>query len=129
MTGHDEQAAIFERARWYAGQHPELDLLFAVPNGAKLPFTGKGKHRWSPEAQRLKKEGLRRGVPDMCLPVARLGYHGLFIELKYGDNKPSCDQAEYLDRLTEQGYLAVVCWGSNEAWNIICEYLGISSEI
>lgn len=32
----------------------------------------------------LKRQGVKAGVPDICLPVARNGYHGLHIELKAG---------------------------------------------
>jgi hypothetical protein len=64
-------------------------------------------------------------VPDLCLPVPRLGFHGMFIELKTGKNKPSPEQAEFLDTLAEQGYYAAVCWGAEEAIREIKEYLGI----
>lgn len=126
MSEHAEQAAIFEWAQLLESRHPELSLLFAVPNGAKLPWRkNKAGQRYSPEAIRLKQEGLRPGVPDMCLPVARRGYYGLFIELKTGRNKPSDYQTWWLDRLAEQGYLACACWGAGEAIETISEYLEI----
>ena len=80
MSEHDEQAALFEWATWHTSQCPELGLLFAIPNGG---------HRHPVVAARLKAEGVRAGVPDICLPVARKGYHGLFVELKFGRNKPT----------------------------------------
>jgi hypothetical protein len=129
MAEHDEQAAVINWAQFLIGQYPELGLLFAIPNGAKLPYfesrsrSGK-KYRWSPEAEKLKAEGLKPGVPDLFLPVARKGYNGLFIELKYGRNKPSEQQVAYLDALSAQGYLAVVCWGAEDAIETITEYLG-----
>jgi hypothetical protein len=128
MSEHDEQATVIQWANLMAGQYPELGLLFAVVNGAKLPyFKTKGKngqtYRFSPEAKKLKDEGLRPGVPDLCLPVARKGFHGLFIEAKYGDNKPTPEQTAFLDALADQGYLAVVCWGAEEMIETITEYL------
>jgi hypothetical protein len=88
--------------------------MFAIPNGGKRdPVT----------AVRLRDEGVKPGVPDVCLPVARQGWHGLFIELKYGRNKTTDKQNEWLDRLMEQGYLAVVVWGWNEAVAVIEAYL------
>ena len=30
----------------------------------------------------LKRQGVKAGVPDIMLPAARAGYHGLYIELK-----------------------------------------------
>jgi hypothetical protein len=128
MAEHEEQAAVIQWAALMEGQMPELGLLYAIPNGAKLPYLHKkgrnGKtYRWSPEAEKLKEEGMRAGVPDLCLPVARKGFHGLYLELKYGDNKPSEKQAAYLDALAEQGYLAAVCWGAEECIETITEYL------
>ena len=114
MSEHDAQAALIQWARYSEVRYPELRLLFAVPNGG-------------PRSRRagamLKAEGLRAGVPDLCLPVARRGYHGLFVELKVGRNKPSDRQREMLDALHEQGYSAVVCYGWEEARDTITEYL------
>lgn len=58
--------------------HPELQLLYHVPN--------EGKRTWRTGA-RLKSEGLKPGVPDLCLPVARGKYHGLYVELKRRDQR------------------------------------------
>ena len=52
---------------------PELRLLHAIPNGGK---------RLKSEAARLQAMGVKPGVPDLCLPVPRGKYHGLYIELK-----------------------------------------------
>jgi hypothetical protein len=48
-------------------------MLFAIPNGGA---------RHKAIAGKLRAEGVRAGVPDICLPVPRGEYHGLFIELK-----------------------------------------------
>lgn len=113
---HAEQVALFEWAALHAGRYPELGLLFAIPNGGKRdPVT----------AARLRDEGVRPGVPDVCLPVPSAGWHGLFIELKWGRNTTTDKQNEWLERLTEQGYLAVVCYGWQEAVDVIMDYLGM----
>ena len=80
MSEHDEQSAIFEWAALMQGAYPELGLLFAIPNGGKRDKATAGK---------LKAEGVKAGVPDMCLPVSNGKYHGLFIELKVGENNPT----------------------------------------
>ena len=113
---HTEQVALFEWAATFAPRYPQLDLLFAVPNGG---------HRHISVAARLKREGTRAGVPDILLPVPSKGWHGLFIELKYGKNKTSKTQDWWLARLTEQEYLAVVCYGWRDAAETIKDYLGI----
>ena len=95
-------------------KYPELDLLFAIPNGGA---------RHIAVARKLKAEGVKSGVPDLFLPVARLGYHGLFIELKAGKNKLSENQIAWLEALEDEGYLAQACWGFDEAVDMILWYL------
>lgn len=72
-------------------------LIFAIPNG---------QYR---RGQR-PEPGLSPGVPDLFLPVARGGHHGMFIELKVESNKPSEDQRAWMDVLRGQGYHCVVVW-------------------
>ena len=116
---HDEQVALFEWAALHQGRYPELGLLFAIPNGGK---------RDKLVAMQLQREGVKPGVPDLCLPVPSAGWHGLFIELKWGRNTTTDKQNEWLERLTEQGYLAVVCYGWQEAVDVIKDYLGMEAQ-
>lgn len=112
--------------------YPEYEgLLYAIPNGAKLPFknvtnkrTGKVS-RICPEADRLKKEGLRPGVPDLHLPVPKGRYHGLYVEMKYGDNKPTPEQVFWMQRLTKLGHCCRVCYTRAEAKHIFKTYLSL----
>jgi hypothetical protein len=59
------------------------------------------------------------------LPVARLGYHGLYIELKKSDhtNRPTKLQREWLEALEQQGYFTAVCYGYDEAVQTLTDYL------
>lgn len=109
-----EQAAILEWAEYEKRKHPELELLYHVPNGGK---------RDAKTAAILKRCGVKAGVPDLVLPVARCGYHGLYIELKVGKNRTSKNQDRWLENLNAQGYKAVVCYGFNETTNMILRYL------
>jgi len=125
---HEEQAAVIQWARFSSGIYPDLAWLFAVPNGAKLPFKnvigrgGKTK-RFSPEAVRLKAEGLLPGVADLFLPAPRGRYHGLFVEMKHGDNTLSDEQQAFLEAMLDRGYLAMACWGADQAIQEIERYL------
>lgn len=111
---HNEQAALFAWAEWARLEHPELALLFAVPNGgARDVVTG----------ARLKAEGVKRGVPDVWLPVARCGYLGAVIELKAGKGRPTKEQVAWLKALEEQGWLALVCVGCGAARDVLLQYL------
>jgi hypothetical protein len=125
MSEHGEQVAFFDYLRWRANQLPELAYVFAVPNGAKLPYTGEGRERHSPEAQRLLAEGLTPGVPDICVPIPRGGYHGLWIEMKFGRNGLSDEQKKFQEFLLGQGYLVSVCYSTQEAIEVMELYLGV----
>jgi hypothetical protein len=113
---HREQTMLFDWAAWAVGQYPELELMYASPNGG---------HRIPAVAVKLKREGVKRGVPDICLPVARRGYHGLYIELKrLRGGTVSPDQKAFIAKLQAQGYRATVCAGFESARQEIEEYLG-----
>ena len=113
---HEEQAAVIDWSKLQSAAVPELKLLHAIPNGA---------HKSKAAAVKFKAEGLKPGVPDLCLPVARNGYHALYIEMKVKNRKPRKNQEWWLDKLQEQGNLAVVCWSADEAIEVISEYLGL----
>ena len=74
----------------------------------------------------MKAEGLKRGVPDLFNPVSRQGYHGFYIEMKFGDNKPTIDQREWMVALIEQGYRVDLCYGSDEAIDALCNYMNVA---
>ena len=109
-----EQAALFEWAAYKTCQWPELAFLFHIPNGGL---------RNKATAARLKAAGVKPGVPDLFLPATRGHYAGLFIEMKYGSNKPTPDQQRYLDMLQREGYAVAVCYGCEEAIETIAAYL------
>lgn len=111
-----EQESLIGWCNLFENRYPELGLIYHVPNGgSRNPL----------EAANLKRQGVKAGVPDLCLPVPKKGYHGLYIEMKYGDNKTTKKQKEWLEALQEQGYKTVVCYGAEEAQEVLKEYLGI----
>lgn len=97
-------------------KYPELGLIFAIPNGGS-------RHKL--EAANLKRQGVKAGVPDLFLPAAKGGFNGLFIELKYGKNKATDKQKEWINELGFQGYYAKICVGFEEAKNTILEYINL----
>lgn len=118
MSEHSEQAALFDWANWQANLGIEpLRWIYAIPNGG---------HRHKATAGRLKCEGVKSGVPDICLPYPAKEYHGLYIEMKVGKNKTTSEQNDYLEWLMGCGYLAEVAYGFDEAKIILCDYLGVS---
>lgn len=114
---HDEQVAVIKWAQAMTRTCSDLALLHAVPNGGARNEAVGGK---------LKAEGVRAGVPDLCLPVPRDTWHGLYIEMKRrtgGQVRQA--QRWWIDQLRSQGYRVAVCEGSDEAIELLEEYLDI----
>ncbi len=110
-----EQEALITWCRIFESRYPELEMIYHVPNGGS---------RNRIEAANLKRQGVKAGVPDLCLPVPKNGYHGLYIEMKFGKNKTTKDQEEWLKRLSQYGYKTAVCYEAEEARRVIKEYIG-----
>lgn len=107
MSEADEQRAVCEY----------LDLLnlpyYHVPNeGLRSVVAG----------AQLRSIGLKKGVPDICVPVARGPYHSLYIEMKSEGGKPTKEQTEWIWRLREEGMCAYVCIGATNAIALIDQY-------
>lgn len=71
----------------------------------------------------MKAQGMKAGVPDVCILEPRNGYHGLFIELKVEGNRPTEKQLEWIKRLSERGYATAVCWSADDAIKVVEEYM------
>lgn len=110
-----EQQHLFQWARMMSGAHPELALMYKITNEGR---------RSRANGARMVAEGMKKGVPDICLPVARGGHHGLYIELKRERNsRVTKEQLEWIEALMDQGYAAAVCRGCDEAIRLITDYL------
>lgn len=117
MSEHDEQVALFKWVALKAHVMPELKLLYAVPNAAAGAQRG--------QAGKMKAEGLKSGVPDVCLPVPRRAYHGLYIEMKMPGRRPTVSQEWWLNGLSLQGYMVYICYSCEQAQTVITEYLAL----
>lgn len=110
-----EQKALFEWAAWARRKYPALDLLFAIPNGGTRNLI---------EAHHLKEQGVKAGVPDICLPVPNAFHTALYIELKRRKGgRVSEEQRGWIGALNRVGCRAVVCMGWEEARKEIENYL------
>lgn len=111
-----EQAALMREIEL---RYPEVfELIYHVPNGG---------HRVKAVAAKLKAQGVKAGIPDLVLPMARGGYFGLYIEFKasFEPAPVSTSQKDCLRRLNDQGYLAVVCQGHFDAMECLRAYLAL----
>lgn len=90
---------------------------YHVPNGGR---------RDEIEGAKFKRMGVSAGVPDICICVARKGYHGLYIELKrkFG-GKLSESQIRWKNDLIREGYAWYMAQGHEECIKIISNYLNI----
>lgn len=120
-TEKQEQKALFAWADRVKGKYPELSLMYSIPNAGG--FTG-GFQKNLLRVLSLRAEGVKKGVPDICLPVARGGFHSLYIEMKRvkgGKEKP--EQAEWRIALATAGHQVVTARGVNEGIKALEKYL------
>lgn len=100
---------------------PELEWLFAIKNAG---------HGDAIRGARSAAEGVKAGVPDLCLPVPSNSYFGLYVELKRplapgkraGTLGP--DQDKWSKRLLASGYQWKLAFGWEAARDEILQYLG-----
>jgi len=118
MTEAQHQSCVLKwsrqpsiREKW-----PELSLLYHVKNE-----TRGGASQVAVD----KSMGVKKGVPDLCLPAARGDYHGLYIELKTEKGRASDAQNWWIERLLKQGYFAKVCHGWESAVRVLEWYLSL----
>ena len=130
------QTNLFQFYAHVAGQVPEVEWAFHVPNGG---------HRHIKVAMDLKAQGVKAGVPDILIPVpsgvpmdektsalyvaahggtAPARYVGLAIELKVGKNTTSEEQRRWQSRFQQTGWRAVVCYGWEAAAKETIAYFG-----
>lgn len=125
MSEHDEQVALFEWAAFAASKHPELELLYAIPNGGERSKATAGK---------LKAAGVKAGVPDVCLPVPRGGYGACYIELKRPSQpgrprgSETARQRTWRLALLQAGNDSQVCTGWTQARDALLLYLALPAQ-
>lgn len=115
---HIEQVQFIQWCNLQSAKYPELELIYAIPNGGA---------RHVATAVKLKQEGVKKGILDLCLPVARGKYYSLYIEMKKESGGiVSPEQKWWIDRLTKQGFLVVVAKGMEQAKQFTLDYLNLS---
>ena len=107
------QAAVIAECNLRAVLEPEYAMVYHVAN--------ENSHR---------QPGVKGGVPDLCLPVLRVGatgtYGACYVELKIGKNTLSDSQKLWIERLRSEGNLVEVIWDDLDRVMSVFEwYLGI----
>lgn len=117
----DMQIHLFQWVDMLSASHPWMSTIFHPANGG---------HRHISTAERLKREGVRPGIPDVIIPKAiinedgQLQYVGMALELKITGNRLSKAQAIMLNQLIKQRWLVIVVYDFFEvaAWHISQSY-------
>lgn len=117
MSEHLEQSAFFVWLNLHSRQYPILSRFFAIPNGG---------HRNIKVAVKLKREGVKKGVLDTCLPVARKNKIGLWIEFKANKNKLTLEQKEWKEFLESEGHQVHVVYSWTDAARAVIDYLDLA---
>lgn len=114
---HKAQVEVFKWADTNMQRYPDLKWLNPSLTGMYMqnPL----------QAYRAKAAGLKKGYPDLFLPVRKGKYIGLFIELKIKGNHPTVEQKEWLEHLKTQGNRTCVGYGSEETIKMLEEYLSL----
>lgn len=106
--------AFFDYCRAKAKRHPAYALAYHIPNERKCSIARRVA---------MKKAGVKKGIPDICVPVSCSGYHALYIEMKCKPNRASPEQIELLEHLNQVGNYARLCWSAKEAIEIMDKYI------
>jgi hypothetical protein len=121
-TEHGHQMALFCWANQHVEQWPVLKWMYAIPNGGERNII---------VAASLKAEGVKSGVSDVCLPVAKKypnnevanEFNGLYIEMKKPNGKESKEQKDFGAFVQQQGYAYHCCDHWEKARDVLIAYL------
>lgn len=103
--------------QWFSYAYPELwrdGMLYHNANEG-IRLGGQGR--------RIKREGLRKGVADLCLSVPRKGYGALYIEMKKPGGRLSPEQKTWGEATMKHGNSWVVCYSVEEFQKVVDDYL------
>lgn len=115
-----EQIVVIQWAQYNTSRHPELKWLHHCPNGGS---------RNRLEAIKLKQMGVKAGVSDLCLPYPKGIYCGLYIEMKYENNRQQDTQKEFLRDMMAAGHFVATCYSAEAAIDVIKQYLNLKKSV
>lgn len=120
MTESEEQREV---VRWFRGEFPELSQAIRLSmNGINF-----GSMRSSPKGARMismmRSQGMTDGETDLAFLIPNDQFHGLLIEMKTKNGKPTDKQLAYINFMNGQGYFATVCYGAEDAKRTIESYI------
>lgn len=96
MAQNSEHLEQVSAVNWFEATYPGV-FIFAIPNGGE---------RHPAVAEKMRREGARRGVPDLMIPRWRT-----FVEMKAIKGRLSEQQKDRIAYLSGVGYRCLVCYG------------------
>lgn len=112
MTEHQIQSLL---VKLISEQYPDL-LYCATVGGARMSIN---------QARMIKRQGYRKGVPDLIFYESRKGYYGLCMEIKKKGGQPSPHQRAWIADLQRRGYQALICKGLDQCIEAFEEYFNL----
>lgn len=119
-TEHSIQVAFFCWLNTVKIQGTEW--VHAIPNGGA---------RSAASAGRLKAEGVKTGVMDVHIPLARKGFHGMYLEFKRPEHKKhknggmTDEQVDFGTFMHHEGFKLKLVYTWREAAQALCDYLDV----
>ena len=109
----DELAAI----------NPDARRWFHVPNGGFRDVKVTERGTYSPTGVKLKAMGARKGILDVFFLSPRGQYAGFVADMKWGDNRLSAEQSDWMEWFGAQGFMCVVAYSAGEMFDKFRSYL------
>lgn len=106
VSEETEQIHLMVWCRYMESKFPELETIYHIVNEGKRTAVTGGK---------LKEMGLRKGMPDVHLPVSKCAFSSLYIEMKKIGGKPTAEQVDRLEMLERYGNAVAICEGAEAA--------------
>ena len=114
MTEYEIQTDFMRMVKEWSRYCSELALMYSTPNeGIRGRVT----------AAKRKAEGMRSGIPDVCLPVHVSMFGALYIEFKAEGGRLKPAQKIITKLLAITGNAVLVCWTPSGAWDLTQKYI------
>jgi len=97
--------ACMDLVKTYTGKCPQLQWMIHVPNG---------EYRTKATAAKLKRMGVKPGVPDLICPKGCGRWRGVAIEIKVRGARLRKEQAEWMQTLAAEGWLTATVTSTKE---------------
>ena len=113
VSEETEQIHLMIWCRFMQTKFPELETIYHIVNEGKRTIS---------TGDKLKEMGLRKGMPDLHLPVSRCACPSLYIEMKKIGGKPTAEQIDCLELLERYGNAVAICEGAEQAEKVLTAY-------